>query len=233
VSAFQLSGEPDDAPGTAVAHGWFLNHVLLLGECSYPRAPNPQRASGIKPLLFHSAKTLAAQHGLPPRHLDLVLQSLVHGGILRGVRGPNGGYELAREPHSVTVQDILRAAGNMNEAGEEPNSEIVAKVVLPILSVAERELFQLGTEFRPKTERRCQPPALVPIIFRSDTSKPFATKTGVASSGSLSHGHGSLPSGHRRTMTAKTIANIKTTSHAGRKLRSTGICCLRLGRPRP
>jgi Rrf2 family transcriptional regulator, iron-sulfur cluster assembly transcription factor len=89
-----------------------------------------------------SAKTLTAQHGLPPRHLELVLQSLVHGGILKGVRGPNGGYELAREPHSVTVQDILRAASNTHEAGKEPNSEIVGKVVLPILSVAEREFGQ-------------------------------------------------------------------------------------------
>ena len=43
-----------------------------------------------------SAKTLAAHHGLPPRHLEPVLQALVRDGILRGVRGPRGGYELAR-----------------------------------------------------------------------------------------------------------------------------------------
>ena len=88
-----------------------------------------------------SAKTLAARHGLPPRHLELVLQSLVQGGILKGVRGPYGGYELARERHSVTAQDILRAA-SVHETGEEPSSEIVDKVVLPILSVAEREFAQ-------------------------------------------------------------------------------------------
>jgi len=39
----------------------------------------------------------------------------------------------------------------------------------------------------------------------------------------LAHGHGSLPRGHRRTMTTKAIANIKIVSHAGRKLRPTGI----------
>ena len=54
----------------------------------------------------------------------------------------HGGYELAREPHSVTIQDILRAASNAFEAEEEPNSELVAKVVLPVLSVAEREFGQ-------------------------------------------------------------------------------------------
>jgi Rrf2 family protein len=89
-----------------------------------------------------SAKTLATRHGLPPRHLELVLQSLVRGGILKGIRGPHGGYELVRERRGVTANDILRAAGNVHEAGEEPNSELVAKVVLPVLSVAEKEFVQ-------------------------------------------------------------------------------------------
>jgi Rrf2 family protein len=86
-----------------------------------------------------SAKAIAARHGVPPRHLELVFQSLVRGGILKGIRGPHGGYELARERRGVTAYDILRAAGTVHEAGEEPNSELVAKVVLPILSVAEQE----------------------------------------------------------------------------------------------
>jgi Rrf2 family transcriptional regulator, iron-sulfur cluster assembly transcription factor len=86
-----------------------------------------------------SAKTLAMRHGLPPRHLESVLQSLVHDGILKGIRGPHGGYELARERRGVTANDILRAAGTVHEAGKAPNSELVAKVVLPIISAAEQE----------------------------------------------------------------------------------------------
>ena len=86
-----------------------------------------------------SAKTLATRHGLPPRHLESVLQSLVRVGILKGIRGPHGGYELARERRGVTANDILRAAGTVHEPGEEPNSELVAKVVLPVLSAAEQE----------------------------------------------------------------------------------------------
>jgi hypothetical protein len=38
--------------------------------------------------------------------------------------------------------DILRAASTVHEAGEEPNSELVAKVVLPVLSIAEQEFGQ-------------------------------------------------------------------------------------------
>jgi Rrf2 family iron-sulfur cluster assembly transcriptional regulator len=54
---------------------------------------------------------------------------LARDGILKGIRGPYGGYELARERRRVTANDILRAAGTVHEAEEEPNSEFVAKVV--------------------------------------------------------------------------------------------------------
>jgi Rrf2 family iron-sulfur cluster assembly transcriptional regulator len=56
-----------------------------------------------------SAKTLATRHGLPPRHLESVLQSLVRDGILKGIRGPRGGYELARDRRGVTWPTIFFA----------------------------------------------------------------------------------------------------------------------------
>jgi Rrf2 family transcriptional regulator, iron-sulfur cluster assembly transcription factor len=87
-----------------------------------------------------SAKTLAARHGLPPRHLESVLQALVRDGILKGIRGPRGGYELARDRRHVTANDILRAAGTVDEVDEQPvASELLNKVVLPALSSAEQE----------------------------------------------------------------------------------------------
>jgi Rrf2 family protein len=88
-----------------------------------------------------SAKTLAARHGLASRHLETVLQSLVRGGILKGFRGPHGGYLLARERHGVTVDDILRAAGR-DAPKVESKSESVVKVVLPVLSAVEQECGQ-------------------------------------------------------------------------------------------
>src|SRR5580693_4281741 len=87
-----------------------------------------------------SAKTLAARHGLPPRHLESVLQALVRDGILKGIRGPRGGYELARERGRVSANDILRAAGTVEETNGQPaGSELLNKVVLPALSTAEQE----------------------------------------------------------------------------------------------
>ena len=87
-----------------------------------------------------SAKALAARHKLPPRHLEPVLQALVRDGILKGVRGPHGGYELARERKRITAEDILRAAGSAEDAGEPPlpGSALVKDVVKPALVEAER-----------------------------------------------------------------------------------------------
>ncbi|MGE3147451.1 MAG: Rrf2 family transcriptional regulator [Pseudorhodoplanes sp.] len=87
-----------------------------------------------------SAKALALRHGLPPRHLEPVLQALVHDGILRGIRGPRGGYELGREPAAVTVTDILRAAGTVDGSDNPalPGSVLVEKVVLFAIAQAEK-----------------------------------------------------------------------------------------------
>jgi Rrf2 family protein len=87
-----------------------------------------------------SAKTLASRHGLPPRHLEPVLQALVRCGILKGIRGPRGGYELARDRRRITANDILQAAGTVEDSDEpQSGSELVTKVVLPAVAAAERE----------------------------------------------------------------------------------------------
>jgi len=87
-----------------------------------------------------SAKALAERHKLPPRHLELVLQALVRNGILRGVRGPHGGYELAREHRRISAEDILRAANAVEDADDPqlPNSALAVEVVRPALAEAER-----------------------------------------------------------------------------------------------
>lgn len=86
-----------------------------------------------------SAKMLASRHDLPSRHLETVLQALVRHGILKGVRGPRGGYELAKERRRVTAGDIVRAA--MSATGEDdlpplPNSRLVEEIVGPEVKAA-------------------------------------------------------------------------------------------------
>ncbi len=87
-----------------------------------------------------SAKALAARHGLPPRHLEPVLQAFVREGILKGIRGPGGGYELAREAHDISAEEILRAAGTVEDAEPmaQAASRLVTHVVSPAMAEAER-----------------------------------------------------------------------------------------------
>jgi Rrf2 family protein len=107
-----------------------------------------------------SARALAERHNLPPRHLEPVLQALVHEGIFHGIRGPRGGYELARERQRITVADILKAAGTVDEAESGPamGSRILQDVVLPAVSDAEKAftaaLAQLSVE---DLARRAEP----------------------------------------------------------------------------
>lgn len=85
-----------------------------------------------------AAKALAARHELPPRHLEPVLQSLVHAGVLKGVRGPRGGYELARERRRITVAEIVRVVEA--EAGDALDNlpAIVREVIQPAVGEAEQ-----------------------------------------------------------------------------------------------
>jgi Rrf2 family transcriptional regulator, iron-sulfur cluster assembly transcription factor len=86
-----------------------------------------------------SAKALAARHSLPPRHLEPVLQALVHDGILRGVRGPHGGYALGRERRRISIDDIVRAAATVRDRDEAAlASALIADVVSPAVAEAER-----------------------------------------------------------------------------------------------
>ena len=75
----------------------------------------------------------------PSRHLEPELQALVREGILKGVRGPHGGYVLAREQRGITAADILRAARTADDESEEPvsGSALLVDVVGPALAKAE------------------------------------------------------------------------------------------------
>lgn len=81
-----------------------------------------------------AAKLLAARHQLPPRHLETLLQELVRVGILKGVRGPRGGYELARERRRITAGEIARVAMQealAEESGPLPQSRLIDEVISP------------------------------------------------------------------------------------------------------
>ena len=85
-----------------------------------------------------SARALSERHGLMPRHLETLLQELVRANILKGFRGPRGGYELARERRRITVAEIIRAAEKVGEADAKPRASpsFVETIIVPALQCA-------------------------------------------------------------------------------------------------
>ena len=83
------------------------------------------------------AREITRRQGIPQRYLEQVMQELVRAGILKGVRGPRGGYHLARERRKVSVGDIVRIVANIEngQASEQyqTESDLGNKVVKPLL----------------------------------------------------------------------------------------------------
>jgi Rrf2 family protein len=81
------------------------------------------------------SKDITRRQGIPQRYLEQVMQQLVHKGILKGVRGPRGGYTLARERRKITVGDVVRVVDQLDaEADGDPVSQadLGEKVIAPL-----------------------------------------------------------------------------------------------------
>ena len=82
------------------------------------------------------SKDITVRQGIPRRYLEQVLQQLVRADILTGVRGPRGGYLLARERRRITLGEITRVVAYNDDsegAGSDmSDSDLGTKVVWPI-----------------------------------------------------------------------------------------------------
>ena len=54
------------------------------------------------------SREITERQGIPQRYLEQVMQRLVRAQILKGTRGPRGGYRLARERRRISVGEIAR-----------------------------------------------------------------------------------------------------------------------------
>lgn len=68
------------------------------------------------------SREITRRQGIPRRYLEQVLQNLVRAGVLTGVRGPRGGYRLARERRRIKLADIVQVIHEM-EARTDPIEE--------------------------------------------------------------------------------------------------------------
>jgi len=61
------------------------------------------------------AKTIAKQQGIPSRFIEQILQGLKQAGIVRSLRGAQGGYTLAQDPGQISLAELVNSM-NGNEA---------------------------------------------------------------------------------------------------------------------
>lgn len=82
------------------------------------------RMENQRPVASH---IIAREQGVPERFLLKVLKPLVVAGLLLSVRGPNGGYRLARPANKISVLEVIEAAegpirGQAPSLGERPGT---------------------------------------------------------------------------------------------------------------
>lgn len=77
------------------------------------------------------ARDITERQAIPQRYLEQIMQALVRANILRGVRGPRGGYRLARERRRISVKEIFDVIGDMEKeddhiaSASQLNSDII------------------------------------------------------------------------------------------------------------
>src|SRR4029079_11921667 len=91
------------------------------------------------------SKEFAARQRVPQRYLEQVMQQLVRAGILKGVRGPRGGYRLAKERRRISVGDVVRVAEAIEDEENEtnePRSDLGTRIVTPLIQSLQDEVMQ-------------------------------------------------------------------------------------------
>jgi Rrf2 family transcriptional regulator, iron-sulfur cluster assembly transcription factor len=89
---------------------------------------------------------ITEREGIPRRYLEPVLQELVRHKILLGIRGPSGGYRLARERQQISLGDIVRTVRGLETAedpiGDPAGSALGHRVVRPVWVKLHEEIMR-------------------------------------------------------------------------------------------
>jgi Rrf2 family transcriptional regulator, cysteine metabolism repressor len=74
-------------------------------------------------------KDIAGRHSISPQYLEQLLNRLIHAGLVRGVRGKNGGYALAAPPDQITLMDLLEALeGPLELSQSHPADDAIKEI---------------------------------------------------------------------------------------------------------
>lgn len=85
---------------------------------------------------------ITRRQGIPQRYLEQIMQQLVRSGILKGVRGPRGGYHLARDRRRITVGEIVRVIGEIENNGDAASESVLGRAVIrPLIDDLQVEIM--------------------------------------------------------------------------------------------
>jgi Rrf2 family transcriptional regulator, cysteine metabolism repressor len=76
---------------------------------------------GIGPI---SLKSVAERQGLSEHYLEQLIAPLRNAGLVRSIRGAYGGYVLLKEPHEITVGDVIRVLEGPITIVDDPEEEL-------------------------------------------------------------------------------------------------------------
>ena len=93
-----------------------------------------------------SLKAFAERNGLMPRQLEATMQRLSRAGLLVSVRGPRGGYALARERRRISVADIVRALNDRKGGYDGPYADAIEAALVPVARVYDEALAAVTVE---------------------------------------------------------------------------------------
>jgi len=89
-----------------------------------------------------SAKEITKRQGIPPRYLEKILQELVRQKILKGTRGPKGGYTLGKEKRNIFIIDIYNAILTIEKnKKEEIDTQMRSKIINPFIKKITNEII--------------------------------------------------------------------------------------------
>ncbi|MFQ5628295.1 MAG: RrF2 family transcriptional regulator [bacterium] len=57
---------------------------------------------------LYTAKHIAEKYHVSEHHVAKVLQQLVRAGLIRSIRGINGGFQIARNPKEITMFEVVQ-----------------------------------------------------------------------------------------------------------------------------
>ena len=141
---------PTSAPGNAVAFSAKTEYGLVsLLELAtiYPQDGVLQVAE------------IASRQGIPDRYLEQMLTSLRRARILRSLRGPRGGYQLARPPAEIRIAEVvacLEGESGSRGSGERLSPEFEVIGALQLRLEAARQTILESTTLQGLLDERDQ-----------------------------------------------------------------------------